>query len=98
MIAPKDLSTLLPASEALKSAKESVDSRLECAVARAINYAANTSDDGNIVVDWNQPLTDTLITKLESLSYTVKHKLDAYGNQIQNFYVISAYSGDVHES
>lgn len=97
MIAMNELSKLIPAAEALEVAKSAKSAQEESALARAINYAANTSDDGNIVLDWNQPISDDLIEKLKSYEYNVEHKKDAYGNMIQNFYIISCYSSGGEE-
>ena len=93
MISPKDLSTLKSASEVLTVAKTANEEQVESAVARAINYAANTSTDGKVIVEWNQPLPDALITKLTANGYLVKNKKDAYSRDIKNMYIITAVGG-----
>ena len=90
MIASKDLSTLIPASELLQHAKSSKLEYLESAVARQLNYAANTSDNGYVKIDWDQPLPKELINKLSSFGYTVEPKKDLYGSDVKNYYIITA--------
>lgn len=90
MIVAKDLSTLLPASELLQHAKSSNLEQLESAVARQLNYAANTSQNGYVRIDWNQALPKELIAKLESYGYVVESKKNLYGLAIQNYYIITA--------
>lgn len=87
MIKPENLSTLLPASEAAAVADAAIDEQEEGAVARAINYNANT---GETCTEWTSGLSDKMKAKLESKKYKVIPKTDAYGVEIPNMYYIKS--------
>lgn len=87
MIKPEDLSILLPASEAESVADSAIAEQEEAAVARAINYNANT---GEKCTPWNGPLSDGIKSKLKTKGYKVENQKDAYANDIPDMYIIKS--------
>ena len=87
MIASKDLSTLLPASEVAAVADSAISSLLEGSVARAINSNANV---GEKQTEYTGELTGELKSKLIELGYSVSNKKDAYSKEIPNVYIITS--------
>lgn len=87
MIASKDLSTLLPASEVAAVADSAISSLLEGSVARAINSNANV---GEKQTEYTGELTGDLKSKLIKLGYSVRNKKDANSKEIPNVYIITS--------
>lgn len=86
MITPAELSTLYNATKVRGIAKTSEAEALKGAVAKAINYAANT---GERRVKWVGIMTDELLSELESYGYTVTLSKDPNQRDVKNVYIIS---------
>ena len=67
-IAPEDMTTLIPASQAKTVASTAVTDLEEMSVAHAINNAANC---GETQVTYAKPISASLVTKLEGQGYTI---------------------------
>lgn len=68
MATPNDLTTLVSAANAKKAAKDAPIKQQMCAVAYAINTAANC---GQLTVYFNQPLLAKVKSDLESKGYKI---------------------------
>lgn len=89
LIPTEDISTLKPASEVKAVADAAIRIQQEAAVARLINYAANT---GEHTVVWQHPMDDALRDVLQGQGYKITRRpFSASTNDQTSEWIISGF-------